>query len=171
MKKKFPALREENRPVTQFLSKRVHWTQAIVKLIPQIATAETVKPEVAAKGVNQSKNLLFEKQLLDHIKRHQKRPEFTAIKNKLIPEIETLAKKGVKVVFFEMPTHPKLCSSELISTIRENMFTFCSEYGCDYFEAQNCESYTTTDGHHLDKESAERFTTLLISQLKTQGLL
>ena len=78
--------------------------------------------------------------------------------NKLHTYIEFLRKKGVNIFFFEMPVDNKLCSLPLSVTIRETFYkNFPAKY-YNYIPQPNCSEYKTTDGIHLDEESALGYT-------------
>lgn len=71
---------------------------------------------------------------------------------------DILERNNVEVVFFEMPIHVSLCDMPRVKAIREIFYKEFPAIKYSYIPIPNCSEYTTTDGGHLDKASAERYT-------------
>lgn len=85
--------------------------------------------------------------------------------SKLRTAVAALEQRGVRVVFFEMPMDAHLCdapkSVAIQAAFRRNFPA--SRFG--YLPRPKCSDYQTTDGVHLNKESADRYTAVLSKQL------
>lgn len=72
--------------------------------------------------------------------------------------IDILEKNNVKVVFFEMPIQHELCGLNKPVAIRDQFYKTFPRDKYQYIDMPDCNDYTTTDGLHLDKESAKKYT-------------
>lgn len=72
--------------------------------------------------------------------------------------VEILEKNNVRVVFFEMPIQHELCGLNKPTAIRNQFYKTFSPDVYHYIDMPNCNDYSTTDGLHLDKQSAEKYT-------------
>lgn len=76
---------------------------------------------------------------------------------KLKKQVEFLESKGVNVIFFEMPVHPKLIELKRSIYLRERVrYEFPN---ASFIELpKNCEIYHTSDGLHLTGDEPELYT-------------
>lgn len=79
-------------------------------------------------------------------------------------KFEYLQSKGVKIIFFEMPLHYTLQSSKQMNFIRSALTNTFPADKYTYLTAPEYAEYTTTDGLHLNPESALKYTENLIQQ-------
>ncbi len=83
--------------------------------------------------------------------------------------VDILEKNHVTVVFFEMPIQHQLCGLSKPEAIRNQFYKTFPRDKYQYIDMPECNDYTTTDGLHLDKASAEKYTFLFkdaMSKLK-----
>ena len=80
--------------------------------------------------------------------------------------VNKLERKGICVVFFEMPMHQELCEAPLSVALRNKIKENFSPTKYQYIFAENCEDYFTTDGVHLVASSAKKMGEFLIDQFK-----
>lgn len=71
--------------------------------------------------------------------------------------VDILEKNDVTIVFFEMPIDYRLCGLNRPIAIRNQFYKTFPPNRYRYINIPNC-NYNTTDGLHLDKESAKRYT-------------
>ena len=74
--------------------------------------------------------------------------------------VDILEKNHVTVVFFEMPIQHQLCGLSKPEAIRKQFYKTFPRDKYQYIDMPDCNDYTTTDGLHLDKASAEKYTLL-----------
>ena len=77
--------------------------------------------------------------------------------------VEALRVRGIELVFVEPPEDPAVWVSPESTVIREAMHRAFGDVR--WFPTPDPASYHTTDGVHLDRESAERFAAQLVQQL------
>ena len=83
--------------------------------------------------------------------------------------VDRLEERGTRIVFFEMPTHPSLCRSPRLASIRKAVMRAFPGYA--YYRDPDCERYRVTDGLHLDDRSALYFARQLFTGLRNSGSL
>lgn len=172
-----PALREENRPVAVTTAGIRHMARRGAELLHRARRPHAVSSvgiSTAVKHPPGPPSAVFENMLAKHRKQYALPPDperlATATENlKRLTEI--LTARGSRVVLFEMPVHESLCGSLYLTTVRNTLRGALPEL--PYLEVTPglCRQYTTTDGHHLDRESAVRFTRHLSGELAARGLL
>lgn len=79
--------------------------------------------------------------------------------------VDILEKNNVKVVFFEMPIQHELCGLNKPMAIRNQFYKTFPRDKYQYIDMPDCSDYVTTDGLHLDKESAEKYTFFFKDQM------
>lgn len=162
VKKYIYAMREDGRPVTIFLTLAKPFVDNMLKYIPKmisIAHAAPVQIKLESKVVNQF--------LEREIQFHAIKPDTKKIMERLLPALDVLSSRDVKFVFFEMATHPELCKSPHLLTIRESIEGICLKYDCEYILADDCNKYPVKlDGHHLTQKSAGQYSIYLANKLK-----
>ncbi len=72
--------------------------------------------------------------------------------------VDILEKNNVTVVFFEMPIQHELCGLSKPTAIRNQFYKTFPRDKYRYIDMPDCNDYKTTDGLHLDKASAEKYT-------------
>lgn len=80
--------------------------------------------------------------------------------------VDILEKNNVKIVFFEMPIHHELCGLNKSTAIRNQFYKTFPRDKYQYIDMPNCNDYKTTDGLHLDKTSAEKYTFFFKDQME-----
>ncbi len=83
--------------------------------------------------------------------------------------VDRLERRGTRIVFFEMPTHPTLCASPRLRGIRQAVQQAFPSH--PYLRDRHCERYSVTDGLHLGTRSASLFGKLLFRDLLRRGWL
>lgn len=72
-------------------------------------------------------------------------------------QVAALERRGTRVAFFELPTHPRLCASDRAVALRGAVAARFAPDRYPYLAAGDCAAYRTTDGLHLDRPSARRY--------------
>ncbi|MFQ5509955.1 MAG: hypothetical protein ACE5FN_11565 [Leptospirillia bacterium] len=160
------ALREQKRPlgvIGTFLGRIIRGMGDMFKRADmQRPIASAHATGAGAVGGGQLFDKFLVKQLEGHA--HPVPPKSLASTRKNVaPLLDALAGRGTRVVFFQLPGHPDICDSPRIQSTLELVHTSFSGY--PYIELGNCHSVATTDGIHLDPDSARRITRELLEQL------
>jgi len=120
-------------------------------------------------GIKQQQNKAFDIGL----KRQQEsfsKPPNAEILNERIESfkrsVATLQKRGVKVVFFEMPIHPSLYGTPQTIIIKKALLNTFPADKYDWIPSPAPADYHTTDGMHLNNESAHRYSNFLITEFQ-----
>lgn len=79
----------------------------------------------------------------------------------LVAELES---KNVRVVFFEMPMHSEIYSSELFTVLNNEFKKNFPESKYHYIPAPPSDGYDTTDGLHLVASCAKKMANYLVAQ-------
>lgn len=85
--------------------------------------------------------------------------------------VNELRKRGTNVVFFELPTDPKICSDRLSIASRTTLAKIFPTTQYNFLPMPVCDNYKTTDGMHLPPDEAVRFVKKLSEQLVDQGFV
>lgn len=85
--------------------------------------------------------------------------------SKLQADVAVLERRGVQVVFFEMPLDVHLCDSPRAIAIRTAFKSYFPEHTYRYVGVPDCGKYQTTDGVHLNAASATEYTSYLQAQI------
>lgn len=80
-------------------------------------------------------------------------------------QVDELRARGVRVLFFEAPVHPVLCSAPKAVSIRQGFTKVFPESDFDYIAQPPCGEYQTTDGHHLGELSQTRYSAWLRTEI------
>jgi hypothetical protein len=141
IKKNIPIIREENQPVGVLIS------YIFYKLEGKNA-------------VHKKDDAVLQKLVEEEIVQNQKNMDSTAInenfKNLKIA-IQELEKKGVKVIFFEIPVNERVCGLMRPSQIRNAFFANFPANKYKYILQPNCTGYQTTDGKHLAPDEVKKY--------------
>ncbi len=176
-----PSLREEHRPIPEFKTwlgrtlKAVHSPGGPAKDGPKTNGNEAVRrvgADTARGGRDDRRRAVAVEALRRHQKAYARPIDGTVIQARLgrLREIVgRLERRGTRIVFFEMPTHPSLCESPRLRGIREAVQRAFP--GHAYLRDRHCERYRVTDGLHLDTPSAALFGRLLFRNLLRRGWL
>jgi len=153
LKRWFPSFRDEFQPAGM-LGETIIRTFKKEESIPgsEIENATTQ----GAEG-----DTFFQKMLARQAEDYNETPDSAFLRLRfedLSKEVENLEKNGVRVVFFEMPVNETLCDLPEPQMIREYYRRFFPESTYDYIRVPHCSGYKTTDGAHLDKVEALRYT-------------
>jgi hypothetical protein len=155
VRKYVPSLRDGRQPIAVA---GIRATNIISRIISKVKPTKTV----AVNGVsNQESDKLFNKLLNDEIAYYSEPPKPEKLKqvfDLLKTAVDKLEKKGVKIVFFEMPVNKSLCNLPLANSIRKNFELYFPASKHSYMPMPDCSPYKTTDGIHFNKEDAVRYT-------------
>jgi hypothetical protein len=122
---------------------------------------QTVIGNSTASGENPATIPLKEDaKLLSALKREKQSPLSSEAQSRLIARLRTditlLERRGVKVIFFEMPIHSELCDAPIQVSIRDLLH---AEFRTrPYIHITDCGTVATTDGIHLSGAPAEQVT-------------
>jgi hypothetical protein len=155
IRKYVPSLRDGRQPIALA---GIRATNIVSRVISKIKPTKNV---AVNSNANQNSDELFTKLLDDEVVYYSKLPKPEKLKqvfDLLKTEVEKLEKKGVKIVFFEMPIHKKLCNLPLANIVRENFQQYFPASRYSYMPTPDCSPYKTTDGIHFSKEDAVRYT-------------
>jgi hypothetical protein len=83
---------------------------------------------------------------------------------RLTPSLQYLNKKGVHVVFFDMPLNCRVSSLLYFSVVRKFISDRFPKY--KYLPAPDCASFKTTDGIHLNEDEAKRYTSFFYTSTR-----
>ncbi len=145
-----PALRMEYQPVS-FVQPKLQ--KLIVPFVNQ-------KPE--------SKKNMFDVILPMQQKGYAQKPDakmFAERLEMLHSAVCSLLSEGVVPVFLEMPVHQSLVDSPKANFTRTALLRIFPPESYPWLAIPDSDQYETSDGHHLDEQSAEDFTIFLRSQL------
>jgi hypothetical protein len=170
IKRKLLALQEKNQPVNRllaFLDKMLSRKKS--KSNDKDDTPETEDPKEVKNDGNQD---FFKRIIEKKVEEFNQIPENKAKLDKQLStlkvEIEDLEKKGVKIVFFEMPFHPNVCNSKGFHFLREEVKVYFPASKYEYWKLADCNDFETKDGIHLISESAKKFSLLLLKKYKDE---
>jgi hypothetical protein len=155
-RKAFPILRDEYQPVGMLGS-------AIILSMNKLKTkVDSFLPQkkIITYHNNVDENI-FQKLLNLQKESYSQRPEEKQIKESfqnLTGYVNSLERKGVNIIFFEMPVNGTLCSLPKAITIRESFFKYFPPTKYQYIPMPPCTEYKTTDGVHLGYDEALKYT-------------
>jgi hypothetical protein len=155
VRKYVPSLRDGRQPIAVA---GIRATNIISRIISKVKPTKTVAVNGAS---NQESDELFNKLLNDEIAYYSKLPRPEKLKqvfDLLKIEVDKMEKRGVKIVFFEMPVNKSLCNLPLANSIRKNFEQYFPASKYSYMPMPDCSPYKTTDGIHFSKEDAVRYT-------------
>lgn len=104
---------------------------------------------------------MFQKQLSLIIGRNSQQPNKAELEQhitNLKDLVLILEEKNVNIVFFEMPIEPDLCDLSKPKAIRSIFYETFPRDKYQYIDIPDCKDYKTTDGMHLNKMYAEKYT-------------
>jgi len=116
-------------------------------------------PQESATSPKEGATKMFDQLLLLQTLQHQaaltdkQRDRLAA---ELTTAIDTLVKRGINVVFFELPINPELCELPLLPSIRSLLRSQFPNQ--KYVRVADCNGVRTTDGIHLSGEESETVT-------------
>ena len=116
-----------------------------------------------------SNNVLFSKMLALKIKEYSQVPSEEILQESfdiLRDNVRKLESKGVNVIFFEMPINNKLENLPKSKAVRETFYKYFSPSKYKYISLPKLSKYETTDGVHLNKLEAMKYTTYFKSFYK-----
>ena len=76
------------------------------------------------------------------------------LENLIIP----LKKRGINIIFFEMPINKYLCNLLLPETIRDAFKRRFNPEKYTYLKSADCANFNTSDGFHLNKQESQVYT-------------
>ncbi len=166
VKKALPALKERNQPVNNLLLAIQIFLKSLREENNSVTIAED--EEKINKPKESQSQIAFENSYINkRIAEYQNLPNDSSMKiliASLKQDILNLESKGVKIVFFEMPMHPKICESPRLNAIREIIRLNFPREKYAYYPPVDCQAYKTRDGIHLTSESVPLYTKFFISQ-------
>jgi hypothetical protein len=163
-KKILPSLREDKQPIAiigeqlsfRFTAKLIGKTKSILG--------------ITQKKVNNKKyNVFFDKILKKEIENYSTLPVPLVLNqsfSNLEIYIKELKKKGVNIIFFEMPVDSRLNNLPGAKLIRKTFFEYFPKTRYHYVPIPDSIKYKTTDGIHLNKVDALRYTIYLRNSAK-----
>jgi len=80
--------------------------------------------------------------------------------------VSELLSRGIKVVVFELPVHPEICNHENAVKLRNLLKNEFKSLDVLYVEPGDCSDYQTSDGMHLYKDSAKKFSGYLLEKAR-----
>lgn len=148
-RKAIVALREDKQPIA-----------VIGKIIADLKSKFTNSKQ-SENSEKEIDDKLFDKLLQNQIKEYFVTPDSMVVENsftQLHDYIWFLQNKGVKIVFFEMPTNKRLEQLSRAITIRDKFYQQFPQSKYSYIALNPDFNFKTTDGVHLSKEEAINFT-------------
>ncbi len=129
-----------------------------------------ILPKIIVLNVNNSKSNpnLFEKLLEIQVDRYNKIPKEKKMEqnfNRLQTYVSSLEKKGVKIVFFEMPINYKLNNLPRAQIVRNAFFDKFPSNKYNFISIPSNENYITSDGLHLKPDEALKYTLFFKNQM------
>lgn len=163
VRKRFLFLRDEYQPMGVLGSASIRFVN---KVMSELRSISPNKATSDAQNFKKNEGL-FLKLLNAQIESYSKKPEQKLLDerfNNLAGYVAELGKKGVQVIFFEMPVNGKLCDLPKARIIRETFYKDFPPAKYRYISMPACSEYETTDGVHLGHEEAERYTAYFRAQ-------
>lgn len=152
----FPLLRQQNQPVTIFAA-----------FVKRGAAARTADAGITRDQRPRADSDIFLKMLQFQIESYAHAPD-TSLLNKRFEALKryvtAMEKRQIRVIFYEMPVHERLCSSPLAETIRKSFYHFFPPSQFRYIPMPDCASFNTSDGVHLTSEEAVIYSDYLRDQ-------
>ena len=148
-KKYFSILKESQQPVS-LIGDPVEY-HLVRKFIPSNEEVQSIS----------IKKEILKKKIITELKKEYNQVPEQAIRNQIKHLSTALAKfrnSGIEIVFFEMPIEKELCDTPQTSAIRNAIKSTFPKY--ELLVQPDCGEYTTSDGLHLDLESAKNYTSL-----------
>lgn len=164
LRKYVVSLREDKQPIYVMLGV----IENITKLLTRKPADENLKQNINLSYAHD--NELFNKMLSLHIEAYSKEPGKKAINERfslLLEHIRYLKKKGVNVVFFEMPINDNLIQLPLAKIIKSKFYYYFPKENFQYIELPNGANYVTSDGVHLTPEEAIEYTLYFKKQVNS----
>jgi hypothetical protein len=162
-KKYLPALRERNRPLTDFKRGILETRRLLFKSNKEKNNTVTQKKSSVRSDkvvVSSNKNPLFDQMIERALISYESIPdEHTTedIMKELKLIVDGLISRGSKVVLFEMPMHPLVCDSPEIIHMRAAIHETFTNDQYLILQPPNCSDFNTTDGIHLPFPDAKRY--------------
>jgi hypothetical protein len=156
-KAKVPILRSENQPIGvignyRYVNELFWIISKDIRAIEKKLLLQNKNSSVAAENRNDfTINLLKEQN--SSWPNEGKVMKFVKLLSEYILSIE---KNNTQVIFFEMPIDQRLCGMERFAAVRKIIKTHFKNHV--FIPQPECTEYRTTDGWHLDKESALKYT-------------
>jgi hypothetical protein len=158
-KKFLPSLREDKQPIAiigEQLS--VHFTSNI------IGKTKSIFGFTQKQTTNKNNHTFFDKMLKKEMENYSTLPD-SSLLIKSFSDLEiyvkALEEKEVNIIFFEMPVNSQLTDLPRAKLIRSTFFEYFPKAKYTYIPMQDSVQYKTTDGIHLNKEEALRYTLYL----------
>ncbi len=158
-KKIIPSLRADKQPLAiigEQLSLR--WTSQL------IGNTKSMLGFTQKKLPAKNSRLFFDKMLKKEIENYSELPDTTLVTksfDELKNYIKILEQKGVKIIFFEMPVNSHLTDLSKARLIRTTFFDYFPETKYTYILTPDFIKCKTTDGIHLTKDEALKYTLYL----------
>lgn len=92
--------------------------------------------------------------------------ELMEVLQKLQRRVEELRRNGIRIIFFETPVDPTLCTAPKAISIREGFLRLFPDDTFAYLRQPSCGDYQTTDGHHLGERSQARYSEWLRGEME-----
>jgi hypothetical protein len=159
VRNKFPALLEQNKP-SHVLVRALHGRGAQKSESASAAGADPVSAAFFDELVRRRLNELSEPpspQRLDEIMA------------RLHAQVDALQKRGIQVIFFEVPELAQAEDRPLKATIRERVQREFPEPKYHWIPMPDATAYRTTDAVHLTSDSARRYCAVMSGYLASVG--
>ena len=167
LRKYLPALREENRP-DRILILINGWLRDI-KTMQMEQNGKKQYQIGKMEGYSERGKIILEQGRQLEIKRHSRAPNLSDLSwciEKLKEYIDYFGQKNIWIIFFEMPSDKLLYDSPKMHAIRSIIFKHFPTGRYTHLSSPDWENYTTTDGLHLNAESAQDYTLFFNSKLQ-----
>jgi hypothetical protein len=153
LKRYIPSLRDGHQPVSVFETTLINSLKK--------NQSDPKANESHGEGVHDD---VFDKLLAIEVINYSEIPDKDLFKERfdeLQRDVSALEKRGVNVIFFEMPVNAKICNLPRPRTIRSYFHKYFPATTYSYIPMPDCGDYKTTDGAHLTDEEAVRYTNYL----------
>ena len=164
-KEQLPIMKSQNQPIG-IIGNNMHVRRFVFHLLNGYQTVMRkiggYNPANAAGTLAGEMDFMLEQQMDAY--RHLPDKEMIFKSITLLSEYVSIFKhRGIQVAFFEMPVHPKLADQKRAVETRKIINTY---FGKERIIPQpNCHEYGTTDGVHLNLESARKYTVYLKNRI------
>lgn len=152
------SLREDKQPIAVFGKISLDVLGKIKSNFSHVHNYEK-KENIVNKSINN--NVLFSKVLDLQIKEYSKEPSKKKLDESfeiLRDYVKTMEAKDVNVIFFEMPVNYKLENLPKAKAIRETFYKYFPSSKYNYISLPKLFKFETTDGIHLNKLEAIKYT-------------
>lgn len=164
LKKYIPITREEYQPVNILVTLLKRFKKS-----KEIEAINSVKMKEEESIASNQPTKRYTEMLASSIQKYSNEPSTELIRKNMeyLEEIiKDLEADGVSITFFEMPFDPQLCDLKWFIYNRKKLKESFPDTNYAYIERPSCDNFITTDGMHLNKTSARRYTNFFVQEIK-----